>query len=427
MQKAARTRRVYKRGSSSFPRGRWARNCAAALACVSLSSACGGAARSGEHSAVARRPPDHAARLSATGQNTPGATAPAELYALCERHDATLAKVAFDLATGEAHGKAPLAAGDLAVALRSRGEPHAWPRAWTLTGGSRRETRERLGRWLQTLAAMGERRCGLAQVRDRHGNRVTAAVVVDALADFQDMPVRARTGQWLRIDAQLLVPAANAKVVALGPRGRPRPVPTSLRDGRVRAALSVDDPGTWLIQVLASVETGPRPLLEALVFVDASPNGTFEPGPTPGEEAARGGASEVIVRNMLNAARRAEGAAPLDHDARLDALARGHAETMRQARRLGHDVGDGDPHDRLAEAGLHPARVGENVVVAADLVGAHRAAWASPAHRANLLDPAFSSVGVGVARETDGTVWVCTLFADFGRAEIDPRAASLSP
>jgi uncharacterized protein YkwD len=168
-------------------------------------------------------------------------------------------------------------------------------------------------------------------------------------------------------------------------------------------------------------------VLEALVSVDEHPDARLSPSPAPGEEAAQGGAPEVVVHNMLNAARRAEGAASLDNDARLDALASAHAETMRLARRLGHDVGDGDPHERLRDAGLQPARVGENVVVAADLIGAHRAVWASPAHRSNLLDPRFSSVGIGVARETDGTVWVCTLFADFGRVEIDPRAASLSP
>jgi len=42
---------------------------------------------------------------------------------------------------------------------------------------------------------------------------------------------------------------------------------------------------------------------------------------------------------------------------------------------------------------------------------AERALWASPSHRENLLLPRFDRVGIGVARDPDGTLWVCQTFA----------------
>jgi uncharacterized protein YkwD len=41
---------------------------------------------------------------------------------------------------------------------------------------------------------------------------------------------------------------------------------------------------------------------------------------------------------------------------------------------------------------------------------AQRALWASPSHRENLLFPSFDLVGIGVAPDPDGTLWVCQVF-----------------
>jgi uncharacterized protein YkwD len=57
--------------------------------------------------------------------------------------------------------------------------------------------------------------------------------------------------------------------------------------------------------------------------------------------------------------------------------------------------------------------MGENVAHALTLERAHRVLWASPSHRGNLLDRRFRDLGVGVARDSDGSVWVCQLFGGF--------------
>jgi uncharacterized protein YkwD len=54
---------------------------------------------------------------------------------------------------------------------------------------------------------------------------------------------------------------------------------------------------------------------------------------------------------------------------------------------------------------------GENVAHATDPVRAHRALWASPSHRTNLLHRGFSRWGLGVMRDEDGSLWICEIFA----------------
>jgi uncharacterized protein YkwD len=114
---------------------------------------------------------------------------------------------------------------------------------------------------------------------------------------------------------------------------------------------------------------------------------------------------------MIAAARASEGLASLRPSRALDRVARAHAERMLRASELGHDVGDGDVRRRLGDAGIEAAEVGENVAHAATLALAHRALWASPSHRDNILGRRYAKVGVGVAHDPDGTVWVTELFA----------------
>ena len=54
-------------------------------------------------------------------------------------------------------------------------------------------------------------------------------------------------------------------------------------------------------------------------------------------------------------------------------------------------------------------RLGENVAYASTVAQAMQALEASAPHRANILNPAFTSVAIGVV-ERDGRVWVTEVF-----------------
>jgi uncharacterized protein YkwD len=237
-------------------------------------------------------------------------------------------------------------------------------------------------------------------------------VAVDAPADLKPLPSSARVGQWLGVDANMLIPANEAKVVVLGPRGAPRTITTGIQEGRINATFAPSTPGPWLVQVVASIEGGPRPVLEAYVHTDAAPPTAFQAERAPGESAAAGAtdSADALFR-MVNAARAAEHVGTLRRDPVLDAAAAEHATAMRDARSLGHDVGKGTVKDRLEARQAHPRAFGENVARAQTPERAHRAIWASPSHRGNLLEPRYDAVGIGTAEGPDG-VWACEVFAD---------------
>lgn len=336
-----------------------------------------------------------------------------ELSARCPVTDAAVARVAERVANRELRAAPTLDVAELAFALRSEGAPYVWPRLWTLRGpNARAEAGPRLDAWLSDGNEAGQLRCAVAASSDGETQSV-AAVAIGALADLEPLPTSVRIGTWLDFRAQLLVPANAVSVLVLGPRGRPERVTASLSGARARARFRADREGMFLVQLLANVEGGPRPVAEALVFAGTEPSPTFSAVRAPGEEAAPGENADPTqaLLSMVNAARNTEGLPALALDARLAGVAQTHAEAMRRTRRVAHDSGDGSPLDRVTAANLSLRALGENVAHASDAAHAHRALWASPSHRSNLLDPRFDAIGIGVARDDDGSIWVCELFA----------------
>jgi len=311
------------------------------------------------------------------------------LLALLLCNDAVLNGVARQLADRKATGQATDEA-QLAYFLHAAGDAHPWPRAWLGSDPARGEA------WNGAWKRSGEARCGSAG---------GAVVGVDALADLETpIPLRARTGQWISVEARMLVPASAARVVVSTNDADPRPILSSFdaQGQRIRARVSADHPGAMTIQVIADVASGPRPVIETTVFVDVEPQA--QPQIAPGEHA--GG----DLGKMLDAMRAELGLPALARDPKLDALAADHTRRMMRQQSTTHDAGDGSPIDRLRDAGVAAVEAGENVAHAASIVRAHRALWNSPSHRKNLVRSDFARVGVAAMTDADGTVWVTEMF-----------------
>ena len=337
-----------------------------------------------------------------------------EALARCGGSDAGLAATALVVLAGKLRGSQIPEFDDLARAQRAAGEPHPWARAWVASGvgvGSA-DTMAKLDSWLGPSREGPARRCGVASGAEKSGGRVLVVVAIDALADLAPLPTRVRPGEWVTVEARMRVPANGGEVIVQGPDGPPRSAPASFDGAVLRARFAPDRAGEFQVQVMADVEGGPRPVLEATVFAGMEPAWPSESSPAPGEEASAGAVpDDNLLGRMVREARESRSLPPLRRDPQLDAVARGHAARMARAGQLAHDVGDGDPFDRLREAGLEARHAGENVAHAATIALAHRALWKSPSHRANLLRRQFDRLGVGVVRDGRGEAWVVELFA----------------
>jgi hypothetical protein len=345
-------------------------------------------------------------------------------------YELPLSQVAAAIARARAR-QAPGEISDVNVLLRALGGPHVWPRVWTLerVGQDAEQVSDAWSSWASSAASRepsaGERRCGTASVDGGDGRTIMAAVIVDALADLAPVPLRARTGQWLRFEARLLAEAQRAELVALDPEAGPRTIPGALHAGEFRAVFSADRPGLWRLQLLVERGQGPRPALEAWVFVDREPDlaEATRAAPGPLSRLADDASPDMLragLSGLIDAARRQAGVPSLRRDAALDRIAQEHAEAMALRGQTAHDVGDGPPAERLARARVMARRMGENVARAPSLERAHRVLWDSPSHRGNIIDPSFDALGVGVVRVA-GDVWVCELFVE-GRGMLSPRS-----
>jgi uncharacterized protein YkwD len=124
--------------------------------------------------------------------------------------------------------------------------------------------------------------------------------------------------------------------------------------------------------------------------------------------------AEQQLLDLANQARARAGVPRLTLDAGMSHAARAHAEAMFAARQLSHQF-EGEPSlpQRLAAATRTQIdQEGENVALDFDAEKGHQHLMLSPPHRANLLNPAYNVVGLGVVRSGDRLYIV----QDFGHA-----------
>jgi uncharacterized protein YkwD len=120
--------------------------------------------------------------------------------------------------------------------------------------------------------------------------------------------------------------------------------------------------------------------------------------PVPANEAK----VQAATLCLLNAQRVRAGAAPLTENALLQHAAELHSLDMAKRKFFEHRNPDGvQPDARIVHAGYPPIFVGENLAwgelaqsTPADIVSL----WMkSPGHRANLLEPVYREIGIGLA------------------------------
>ena len=153
-----------------------------------------------------------------------------------------------------------------------------------------------------------------------------------------------------------------------------------------------DGPVAW--PPYERTEPGEQPL-DSTGWIAGSTTGP-DRAPTPDDARA----AEDRLWSLISATRRARGLPPLRRNPAMTRAARTHAREVASGP-FGHHTESGTALDRLAAEGLTAGRATENIARAADVGQAHAALMASPAHRANLLDPDVTSGGVGVVLTRD--------------------------
>ncbi len=135
-----------------------------------------------------------------------------------------------------------------------------------------------------------------------------------------------------------------------------------------------------------------------------------EPARRAGSVTADPSAEGVVFR-ALNADRKARGLAALEPDAQVAAVARAHAEDMARNGYLEHINLEGEsPFQRLTRAHIRYAAAAENIAVTGAASALEPCWMKSPGHRANILTPTYTHVGIGVAKNSKGRYYGVQVF-----------------
>lgn len=105
--------------------------------------------------------------------------------------------------------------------------------------------------------------------------------------------------------------------------------------------------------------------------------------------------------------------APLKRMRTLDELARSHARLMAEEAQLFHSDREELYHKVFDEEQMMDGhRIGENVTKGKSVAAIHHFMMQSLSDKNNMLDRRFTWMGVGTAKASDGTLYLCQIFRD---------------
>jgi len=125
---------------------------------------------------------------------------------------------------------------------------------------------------------------------------------------------------------------------------------------------------------------------------------------------------EQDLFNLVNTERQRLGLAPVRLSPPLSSLARKHSQNMALRGDISHLSTSGETYsERLVEGEFYFIKNGENVAYSQTFIPEfiHQSFMDSPGHRANVLDPDFDELGIGVVFKEDNVYYITQ---DFIRA-----------
>jgi uncharacterized protein YkwD len=106
---------------------------------------------------------------------------------------------------------------------------------------------------------------------------------------------------------------------------------------------------------------------------------------------------EAQMLELVNRERVSRGLKPVEADPEMTEVARAHSRDMFVRGYFAHENPDGkDPFQRMRDANVKFLTAGENLALAQTLEMAHTNLMNSPGHKANILQPAFGRLGIGI-------------------------------
>lgn len=261
-------------------------------------------------------------------------------------------------------------------------------------------------RLMSLMANRTFQRIGVGSFRRAGSAALTVVVLLlESHIETTAVPRHLSCGKPLRFSGRVLGPFKAPSLVVLTPNGNTAHGRVEIRDGRFEAGFTFsDNAGRYQMELLSDGPTGPTVLANFPVYCGKKPPSHFAlrtktaTAPAGPRKRPAASAAEAEILKLIRKQRRKAKAGPLKVLASLSTAAREHSQEMCLTGSFGHfSRRTGSADDRVRRAGLRPKVVAENVAQALSPEAAHNALMGSPSHRANILNPRLTHVGVGVS------------------------------
>jgi uncharacterized protein YkwD len=211
------------------------------------------------------------------------------------------------------------------------------------------------------------------------------------------VPRRLARGSDAPIAGKLIGRYRQARVVVTSPDGKVTEQEPSPREGWVRGKVECAADGRYQVEVTADDASGTAVLANFPVFCGVDPPAVAPRGAGTRQARVTAEAAEQDVLALVNRDRAAAGLGAVTWDPRLAGIARAHSRDMADHDFVGHvSPRTGTALDRVHKGGLAPELILENVGRAYSAQEAEAGFMASPGHRANVVEPRATKLGVGI-------------------------------
>jgi uncharacterized protein YkwD len=221
---------------------------------------------------------------------------------------------------------------------------------------------------------------------------------------LEAVPRRLARGGGAPISAKLIGRYRQARVVVTSPDGKVAEQDPSPREGWVRGNVACAADGRYQVEVTADDASGTAVLANFPVFCGVDPPAVAPRGAGTRQTRVSADTAEQDVLALVNRDRAAAGLGAVTWDPRLADIARAHSRDMADHDFVGHvSPRTGTALDRVHKGGLTPELILENVGRAYSAQEVESGFMASPGHRANVVEPRATKLGVGVVLGTPVT------------------------
>lgn len=251
----------------------------------------------------------------------------------------------------------------------------------------------------EVMASASFARLGVGIAPNGTGSNTVVVALQESAIETEPIPRELPVGGTVRLKGRILHPYTEPKIFVTGPSGVVAGEPVARDEaGGFSAEIRCEDAGRLKVEIVGEDRTqNPTVLANFAVFCGETAPRSLSIK-EQGSPASDAGAVERELFERVNEDRRQSNLAPLIWDERAAAIARKHSEEMRDKEFVAHvSPTTGTASDRARAGGLATPLLLENLARSYSAVEAESGLMDSPGHRANLLSPLATHIGIGVA------------------------------